>query len=147
MMLSDRSLRRRSGFRRNALMVSCASAAVAASILLPQRASAQAAPGAFQGSIQSSTGTYTRATNGANETITIGSPTATLNWSPYDGATGGGPIDFLPANHVATFVNDPNLTNDYTVLNRIVPVDPTRPIQFNGTVLSQLTDGASTAFA
>lgn len=144
MMSRNRRVPRRPGFRRNALLVSCASAAIAASLLLPSRASAQAVPGAFQGSIQSSTGSYTRATSGANETITIGSPTATLNWTPYDGATGTGPIDFLPSGHVATFINDPSLTSDYTVLNKIVPVDPTRPIQFDGTVLSKLTDGTNT---
>lgn len=136
---------RRIALRGRSFMVSCATAAVAASLLLPARASAQSAPGAFQGSIQSSTGIVDRATSGANETITIGSPTATLNWTPYDGATGGGAIDFLPSGHVATFINNPDLTADYTVLNRIVPNDPTRPIIFNGSVISQLTDGASTA--
>jgi hypothetical protein len=72
------------------------------------------------------------------ETITVGTPTATINWIPSDN-DGSGTIDFLPNGNVATFINDPNTTADYTVLNRILPAQ-TRPIGLNGTVISQLQD-------
>jgi filamentous hemagglutinin family protein len=127
--------------QRSKLFVSCAVLAMATAIALPQKANAQAAPGAFQGNPTTAIGTvtYDRGSVGS-ETITVGSANATINWSPYD-TTGTGPIDFLPQGYVATFINDPNLTSDYTVLNRIVPTDPSRTIVINGQIFSQITDG------
>jgi hypothetical protein len=133
--------------QRSKLFVSCAVLAMATAIALPQKAHAQAAPGAFQGNPTTVLGTvsYNRATSPiGSETITVGSVNATINWSPYD-STGTGPIDFLPSGYVATFVNDPNLTADYTVLNRIVPTDPTRSIMLNGQIVGQITDGINSS--
>ncbi|HET9810815.1 MAG TPA: hypothetical protein VFP53_03855, partial [Sphingomicrobium sp.] len=133
--------------KRKALMISCASAAIAAVALAPQQARAQVAPaqGAFRGNMTVSAGTASqlRLTD-STETITIGSPTATINWSPTD-VNGTGNVDFLPQGNVATFVNDPQLTSDYTVLNRIIPNDPARAIELNGHVLSQIQSGAGTS--
>jgi len=138
-------LSRRLAVRRKSLMLSCASFAIAAVAVAPQAAHAQAAPpaGAFRGTISSSVGSVARnpVTN-TTETITIGSNTATINWSPNDTAVGGGPINFLPTGNVATFTSTPGIT-DYTVLNRIVPNDPSRSILLDGSVVSTL-EGTST---
>jgi filamentous hemagglutinin family protein len=125
-------------------MLSCASAAIAVAALAPRPAQAQSAPlGAFRGDITSQVGSVTRnQTSNTTETITIGSNTATINWSPTDTATGGGPIDFLPTGNVATFTSSPGVTF-YTVLNRIVPNDPSRSILLDGSVISTL-EGTST---
>lgn len=97
---------------RNRLFISCATIAIATAALMPQKAAAQA----FQGTINSSTGTVTRNTTSPTaETITIGSPTATINWTPTGQPNGNGNIDFLPAGSVATFQGDANAGN-YTVL-------------------------------
>ena len=74
--------------------------------------------------------TFDRATPGI-ETITISNPTATIDWAPNNGGTGT--IIFLPSTNTATFQGDTGLL-DYTVLNRIVPADPSRMIQFDGQV-------------
>ncbi|HEX6071635.1 MAG TPA: hypothetical protein VFY95_01340, partial [Sphingomicrobium sp.] len=65
--------------RRTTLLISCASAALAGAALAPQKAEAQA----FSGTPTTATGTvtYSRATPGV-ETITVGTSTATINWSP-----------------------------------------------------------------
>ena len=126
---------RRLTLQRSALMLSCAATA-----LLAQPAHGQAAPtGAFQGSISSTTGTVTRTpTTNQTEKITIGSSTATINWTPTTAAQAGtGTIDFLPSGNTATFTSSVGIT-DYTVLNRIVPTDATRPIGLNGSVISTL---------
>lgn len=115
----------------SALLMSCTAATLA---FAPQGARAQA----FQGSISSSTGSVSRApTTNTTETITIGSAKATINWSPTDTQKGGGAIDFLPNGNSATFTSTPGIA-DYTVLNRIIPTDSTRPIALNGHVISTL---------
>jgi filamentous hemagglutinin family protein len=117
--------------KRSALLMSCA---VLATGLVPECLFAQA----FQGSINSSAGSVTRTpTTGTTETITIGSSKATINWSPSDTQKGGGAINFLPAGNTATFTSAQGVT-DYTVLNRIIPTDPTRAIALNGHVISTL---------
>lgn len=123
---------------RSRLRLSCGAAALAAAVAIasPQQAKAQA----FQGNEAVVAGSATRTiTSTTSETITIGSPTATINWSPYD-TSGTGTVDFLPSGHTATFTNDPASTADFTVLNRILPLDPSRPISLNGHVISQLQD-------
>src|SRR4051794_3584553 len=93
---------------------------------------------AFQAHMSTVSGIVSRVgTSPTTETITIGSSTATLNWSPFDQQIGGGAIDFLPSGNVATFTSASGIT-DYTVLNRIVPTDATRAISLNGQVISTL---------
>jgi len=123
---------------RRRLLISCATAALATAALLPQKAAAQA----FQGRINSTTGTVTRNTTSPTaETITIGSPTATINWTPTGQPNGNGNIDFLPSGNVATFQGDTN-AGDFTVLNRIIP-NGAFPIELNGTVQSFLSNNAT----
>ncbi len=63
---------------------------------------------------------------------------------PYDNQTDtASPIDFLPNGNVATFTSSTGLL-DYTVLNRIVPLNSGRAIELNGSVLSTLEGGSTT---
>ncbi|WP_344698926.1 hypothetical protein [Sphingomonas limnosediminicola] len=118
------------------LMLSCASAALAVVAAHPQKASAQA----FQGTIGSSTGGVVRTpTTGTTETITVGSSTATINWTAT-GQPSGGSVNFLPSGSTATFTSAEGVT-DYTVLNRISAGGS--PISLNGHVISTL-QGTST---
>ncbi|MBA4353893.1 MAG: hypothetical protein C0409_04305, partial [Novosphingobium sp.] len=92
----------------------------------------------FQGTVSSTVGSVS-VVNGTNTTtITVSSPSAVINWTPSDQAATGGPINFQPAGTTATFANNPTNTTSFAVLNRIVPVGSTRPIQFNGSVVSTL---------
>ena len=123
--------------KRRALMLSCASLAIAtAATMAPQKARAQA----FNGTMTPTTG-VTQTFGTGTETITVSNPTTTLNWLPDDGTTSGD-INFLPSANTATFTSTTGLT-DYTVLNRVVPRDPTRAIVFNGAVLSTLEGSAT----
>src|SRR5687768_16955218 len=140
MMTSAYPRSRRLQGRRRALMISCAVAAIAAVMAAPQNARAQVPPGAFQGSPTTGTGTVTYDRGTGTETITVGTPTATINWAPYD-AEGTGNINFLPSANTATFTSTEGIT-DYTVLNRIVPTDPTRTIVLVGTIISTIEGGS-----
>ena len=120
------------------LLISCAIVAIAAAGLSPHKAHAQA----FQGTINSTVGTVSRAnTSATSETITIGSPTATINWTPSGRPNGNGNINFLPAGNIATFQGTTN-AGDYTVLNRIIP-SGAFPIELDGTVQSLLANNAT----
>src|SRR6185369_800173 len=106
------------------LLFSCASLAIAAAALAPQPARAQAfqgAPTTVSGSVS-----YNRSTAGT-ETVTVGSSTATINWTPSD-VQGTGNINFLPQANSATYQGAAGLT-DFTVFNRIVPTDVSRTIE------------------
>ncbi|MET0269034.1 MAG: hypothetical protein ABW173_01280, partial [Sphingomonas sp.] len=73
------------------------------------------------------------------DTITLGSRTALIDWTPRDTGPAGA-IDFLPAGRTALFRGGP----DFTVLNRVLPAAAGRPVAFNGTVASQTTVDGST---
>src|SRR6476620_384106 len=126
----------RTAYRVNRLLVACATLAIAAAALAPQKARAQAVPvGAFQGTILSATNASQNITKpGVEETITITNSTATINWNATDN-------NFLPNGNKATFTSSSGIT-DYTVLNRITPVDGGQ-IQLNGTLLSTLQGTAT----
>ena len=127
---------------RKALLLSCASAALAVVAIAPQSVHAQAL-GAFRGTVTGTTGTVTRSpVSNTAETITIGSSTATINWSPTGQQQGSGTLDFLPNGNTATFTSAQGVT-DYTVLNRIIP-DGSQPIALNGHVVSTLQGTATT---
>jgi filamentous hemagglutinin family protein len=131
------NLAHRISTKRRALLLSCASLAIATAALAPQKARAQA----FQGTPTTiDPVTFDRATPGV-ETITVNSGTATINWSPSD-VEGTGNINFLPSGNIATYQGGEGLP-DYTVLNRIVPTDATRMIELNGSVLAKLAGGAT----
>lgn len=97
----------------------------------------------FQGTVSSTVGSVS-VVNGTNTTtVTVSSPSAVINWTPDDQAATGGPIDFQTAGTTATFTNNPSGTSSFAVLNRIVPVGSTRPVQFNGSVVSTLQGAAA----
>ena len=75
---------------------------------------------------------------------TVGSATAVLDLVPADTATGGGVINFQNAGTTALYTSTPG-GPAFTILNRIVPADATRPIAFNGSVVSQLQNAAGAA--
>ena len=119
---------------RKALLMSCASVAIAGTATAPQRAKAQA----FQGTITSSTGSVTRTWPGRapnNETIVIGSNTATINWSPTN-QQGTGHYRLHARGHHGNVHEQPGHT-DYTVLNRILPTTG-QAVSLNGHVISTL---------
>ena len=91
--------------------------------------------GAFQGAPTFDQTRVAINRTGTTDNITVNAATAVINWAPYDTATNAGvPINFLPANSVANFAGP----SAYTVVNRILPTDATRPAQFNGTVNSRI---------
>ena len=98
--------------------------------LQPQTARAQA----FQGRPTVILGSVDRVTGAGTETLNVAADQNTINWLPSDNGPGPAPINFLPAGSVATFVSVTGAP--YTVLNRIIAADPSRAIQFAGTVTS-----------
>lgn len=92
----------------------------------------------FEGFASVVLGSATITDAGATQTVNVGvaSPVTTINWGPYDGAIGGGAINFLPAGQTVDFVGTPSGSAQYTVLNRILPNDPTRSVAFNGAITS-----------
>ncbi|MEY2926797.1 MAG: hypothetical protein RL367_1274, partial [Pseudomonadota bacterium] len=67
------------------------------------------------------------------------SPKTTITWVPDDTATGGGPINFLPAGAIVNYVGAVGGATPYTVLNRVLPTDATRAVRFDGIVNSSNT--------
>ncbi|HEX2624901.1 MAG TPA: hypothetical protein VHM21_06580, partial [Sphingomicrobium sp.] len=113
------------------LLISCASLAIAAVTMAPQKARADAFNGSFTptpDATRSNTGTGT-------ETITVNSSATTLNWTATDN-------NFLPNGNTATFTSNVGVT-DYTVLNKVTPADGSNPIQLNGHVISTLEGNSS----
>lgn len=107
-------------------------------------AQAQVAPpvGAYEGTptVASGSAFINRTTN--TDTIQVDTNQAVINWTTNDTATGGAPINFLPNGRTAIYTNNPSVQNQFTVLNRIIPTDPSRAIALNGTIISQLQTGA-----
>ncbi|TAK17097.1 MAG: hypothetical protein EPO38_01230, partial [Rhizorhabdus sp.] len=112
-----------------------------ATILAMPARQAVAADGAFAGMHDNPAGVSFQQGTGS-DTITVSVPSAVINWTPGDSASGAGAIDFMPAGTTATFRNDPSLQGGYTVLNRIVPTGDAagRGIALNGHVIAQLRD-------
>jgi len=115
------------------LLAGCALGACLA--VLPSAATAQA----LQGTPTTVVGSEPAFNTAPNYTqVVIRSAQTVINWEPFDNAAAG-TIDFLPAGATAEFT-EPSGTFDYTVLNRILPVDASgipvsRPVAFNGTVI------------
>ena len=110
--------------KRKGLLISCATAAIAAGVIAPQKARAQA----FNGTITASTNASQTGVGTGTETITVSGSKAVIDWAPNEAGTGN--IDFLPNGNIATYVGA-NGVADYTVLNRVVP-DGARAIELNG---------------
>src|SRR5215213_6887771 len=126
-MLTDRS--------RKALTL-CSSLAIATALLAGAgTARAQTAPsGSFQGTGTFASGSGTITVGTGTTSIDIGTTDAVIDWTTNDVGLGGGPIDFQPSGTTATF----NSGSDFSVLNRIMPTDPSRAIQFNGNVIATI---------
>jgi hypothetical protein len=77
----------------------------------------------------------------ATDIYTVNTPTAVLNFTPSGTPDAQGNINFQNAGTHVIYENNVGGSN-FTVLNRIVPSDPTRPIAFNGDVTSQLHPAA-----
>ena len=78
-------------------------------------------------------------TEGATTTdIAVQTTQVVIDWVPDDTAVGGGNIDFQPVNTTATFTDGGVVDGIgyFAVLNRIIPVDPTRMVELNGTITS-----------
>lgn len=117
-----------------------ASALAAAVMLLvaPQQASAQIAVTgrAFEANPTASPD-FTITRSDTQDVVQVLNSTVVINWRPIDTATSSAVIDILPVGNTLAFTGD----GAYTVLNRVIPDDPTRAIQFNGGVIS-LNGGA-----
>ncbi|WP_225206647.1 hypothetical protein [Novosphingobium huizhouense] len=98
----------------------------------------------FQGNGEVVAGSASIFATGSTTTVTVNSANAVINWNPYDDASGGGPIAFQPQGTTTTFTNNFDTTADFAVLNRILPADPSRQVQFDGTVISQLQTASGT---
>jgi hypothetical protein len=75
-------------------------------------------------------------------TVVLRDAETVINWTPND-TSGTGVIDFLPAGQTQKFTNEVSGLNDFTVLNRILPVDGSgisvsRVVALNGTVQSEI---------
>ncbi|MGZ8350225.1 MAG: hypothetical protein ACXWU2_09365, partial [Allosphingosinicella sp.] len=128
-----RARRSRLDARRSQLLA-CAAVAAVGLALQPTQASAQA----FQGTIGDTSGTVTRTPTGSGtETITIGSPTAIIDWTPGCAQNCSGTFDFLPSANTATFEGAAN----FAVLNRIAGP---ATIELNGTIISELQGSPGT---
>ncbi len=129
----------RLGRWRRRLLAGCALGTTLGLAVHADRASAQA----FNGNPFTQAGSvgYSRSTPG-EETITVNTPTAIIGWfmSPPDPP---GPNVFLPVGNTATFTNGSGTPN-FAVLNRIFP-SQSGPVQFDGTVIGQLSDVVSGA--
>ncbi|HZG45925.1 MAG TPA: hypothetical protein VEZ41_06610, partial [Allosphingosinicella sp.] len=115
------------------LVSTCAAAALAAALLHPGSAHAQA----FRGdpSVVGGSADFDRSVPGKDR-ITLRSRSAVINWNPrFSSGTVVTTSVFLPAGHEATFVGEAG----FAVLNRIIPVGG-EPFRFDGAVLSRLID-------
>lgn len=141
----------------------CSSLAIATALMFPSVLGAQS----FQGTGQVVHGTATVASsvtgppfgnavglpnsNSSNDPlpttrVLIGSSQVVINWTPTDTASGSSPIQFQSAGTLALFTTatGSNLSN-FAVLNRIIPSDTGRQIQFNGAIVSSLQGSTNQA--
>jgi hypothetical protein len=112
-------------------------AAMAASLLIaPQCALAQSfngTPTLVSGDVTFDTSPIPFITN-----VTVNSPRAVINWN-VPAPSGPGAVIFQPQDTTANFLSGPGV--NYIVLNRILPTDLTRAVQFNGTVNASGNNG------
>lgn len=130
----------RSGRRGRYRLLGGASALAAAVALLvaPQQAAAQIASTgrAFEANPTANPG-FNITRSDTQDVVQVLNSSVVINWRPVDTATSSAVIDILPTGNTLAFTGDAN----FTVLNRVIPDDPTRAIQFNGGVVS-LVGGA-----
>lgn len=124
--------------RRARLLAGCALITVIASPALAQTAF-QAGHETVSGSVEF--GPTEAIGSGLRDTVRVSSSEAVINWTPNDTGVGGGAITVLGQNDELRFIGS---GGDYTVLNRVIPADPSRPIQFDGRVSSEIEIGYGT---
>ncbi|MFD1612209.1 beta strand repeat-containing protein [Sphingomonas tabacisoli] len=125
--------------RRARLLAGCALAAAMATPAMAQQAF-KATPDIVQGSVSITQGQTI--STGLRDTVSVSSRQSVINWTPNDTAVGGGAISILPQGNELVFTANPStVAGAYTVLNRIIPNDPSRPVQFDGHVQSQFDSG------
>ncbi|MDF0543130.1 hypothetical protein PX699_12310 [Sphingobium sp. H39-3-25] len=152
---SDRSARRSGSaqkpLRRLAGQSACVSLFALVGGLAAGGTSAQTYDGigfAGQATVQSGNVTFSNDGN-ATDFIQIDSGSAIINWRPTDTAASGN-INFLPSASAAQFTNNPSAQQDFTVLNRILPVDTLgapvldRTVELNGGITGLQYGGAGT---
>ncbi|MCW1384841.1 hypothetical protein OLX02_18650 [Novosphingobium sp. KCTC 2891] len=91
----------------------------------------------FQGTGTVVAGSASVFATGTTTDVTVNSASAVIDWAPFD-TTGTGTVAFQPNGTTATFTNNIDTTPNFAVLNRIIPTDPTRPISFDGQVISRI---------
>ncbi|MFM9934830.1 MAG: beta strand repeat-containing protein, partial [Novosphingobium sp.] len=123
---------------RNARLTHVSLLAIAVTLMSMPRA-AQAQSFNANGEVVAGAGLVDNATPGQTN-VFLDSPNAVVNWTLAVPA-GSGPFVFQPAGTTATFTNRDSTS--FTVLNRIISTGSPRAMQFNGTVVSQLTDLAT----
>lgn len=106
--------------------------------------SLQAAAQSFQGTASVVAGAASVSTSANSTTIVLSAPSSVIDWTPTDRSSGPSPVNFQLAGTTATFTNDPQLTNGFAVLNRILPADPSRAVALNGTTLARLQSASGT---
>lgn len=129
----------RTSRNRSCLLLGSATAAMALSLALPQRAEAQA----INATGEVVFGSAEIVTTGPTEdTIDVSSPTVVINWTPIEDNNGTA-LDFLPTGTTAIFQS--SQLPDFAVLNRILPSTNGDIAVIDGTVISRLFDPVGTA--
>lgn len=132
---------RKPAARRGTPLVLTSVAALATAFMAPSAFAQTTSFNAGNPTVTSGSVTFDRGvTTPGTEVYTVNSRTAVLDFTPNDTAPGGGWINFQNAGTTVRYTNGAN-TPTFTVLNRIVPTDQSRPIQFNGRVISEIRSG------
>lgn len=97
---------------------------------------------AFQGVPTVQSGGADINSNAFVDSISVFTDQVVIDWLPDDMAINGADIDFLPAGTTAIYESNLGGPANFTVLNRIVPVDNTRPIILNGDIISRIEVGS-----
>lgn len=113
-------------------------AALAATLIAPDAARAQAIQGSFSADPARAAFSTAIVDGRPVDTINVLTPTAVVNWTPFDTAAGADPILLLDKEATALFVRD---VGNFTVLNRVVPTGAAadRAIRIDGQVLSRVS--------
>ena len=126
--------------RSNSLLLSGAGLAMAAALLMPSAAQAQA----FNGtpSVVRGSATIDRSV-AKTDTITVSTRTTVIDWSPFEDGSGKAKT-FLPRGTTAIFQNlsSASGTTDFAVLNRILPSSDGDVAIIDGTVISRVNYGS-----